>query len=89
MPQQLGVGVKGADRCGRARALGSQPWPRRWFPELLPTIRLWYSRRGCLFTFGALATDAEGGVYYSEEAYNESLRRLCLSPPPVKESLSI
>ena len=40
---------------------------RRWFPELIPTVRLWYARRGCLFTFGSLATDCDGRVYYSEE----------------------
>ena len=40
---------------------------RRWFPELIPTVRLWYARRGCLFTFGSLATDRDDRVYYSEE----------------------
>ena len=40
---------------------------RRWFPELIPTVRLWYARRGNLFTFGELATDADGRAYYSEE----------------------
>ena len=29
---------------------------RRWFPELIPAVRLWYARRGCLFTFGAWGT---------------------------------
>ena len=33
----------------------------------LPTVRLWYARHGCLFTFGSLATDRDDRVYYSEE----------------------
>ena len=40
---------------------------RRWFPELIPAVRLWYARRGHLFTFGAFATDRDGNGYFSEE----------------------
>ena len=29
---------------------------RRWWPELIPAVRLWYARRGRLSTFGKPAT---------------------------------
>jgi hypothetical protein len=41
---------------------------RRWWPpELIPAVRLWYARRGRLFTFGKPATGPDGEAYYSEE----------------------
>ena len=40
---------------------------RRWFPELIPAVRLWYARRGRLYTFGKPATGPDDEAYYSEE----------------------
>ena len=40
---------------------------RRWFPELIPTVELWYGRAGGLFLHGEAATDGqtEPEQYYS------------------------
>ena len=40
---------------------------RRWWPELIPAIRLWYTRRGRLSTFGKPATGPDEEANYSEE----------------------
>ena len=44
---------------------------KEWFPELIPTFRLFYSRPGKLFCVGKkgrrLATDGEGLPYFSTE----------------------
>ena len=40
---------------------------RRWFPRLVPTARLWYSRRRRLFVNSQLAVDEDGNLFFSEE----------------------
>ena len=44
---------------------------RRWFPELIPAARLWYSRLGRLFIRGekgfTLAVGPDGAPYFSSE----------------------
>ena len=48
---------------------------RRWFPELIPTFRKFYARRGSLYTIGPegkrLAVDEEGVPYYSAEGCSQ------------------
>ena len=51
---------------------------RRWWPELIPAVRLWYARRGRLFTFGKPATGPDAEAYYSEEG---CARRVTRSDP--------
>jgi hypothetical protein len=63
---------------------------RRWFPELIPTFRLFYARHGRLFTVSKdgrrAATDGEGAEFFSAEGctQGDSMGRV---PVPRKISL--
>ena len=36
---------------------------RRWFPDLIPTVALWYSKRRLLFLFNDEARDGSGDIW--------------------------
>ena len=40
---------------------------RRWFPDLIPTVALWYSKRRHLFLFNDEARDGSGDIFDSAE----------------------
>jgi len=40
---------------------------RRWFPDLIPTVALWYSKRRRLFLFNDEARDSSGDIFDSAE----------------------
>ena len=40
---------------------------RRWFPELIPTVALWYSEQRRLFLFNAEARCSSGDTFMSTE----------------------
>ena len=40
---------------------------RRWFPDLIPTVALWYSKRRRLFLFNDEARDGSGDIFDSAE----------------------